>query len=77
MKRLNATGRSNGWFEPRRDLVASQVDFIRHWKVIDGDYSNAPNSLATWFVDPVYQGKAGSYYKHKLLSEDYPRTTLL
>ena len=35
--------------------VAHQVEFIRHWKVIEGDYTAAPSITATWFVDSPYQ----------------------
>lgn len=37
------------------DPVAYQVERIRHWRVIEGDYRLAPNGEATWFVDPPYQ----------------------
>lgn len=37
------------------DSVAHQVDLIRHWKVLEGDYTRAPDVKATWFVDPPYQ----------------------
>lgn len=51
------------WGEAIRERVASQSDFIRHWTVIEGDYSDAPDVTATWFVDPPYQ-KAGRLYVH-------------
>lgn len=35
--------------------IADQVDQIRHWRVIEDDYTAAPNVTATWFVDPPYQ----------------------
>ncbi|HEY6921951.1 MAG TPA: hypothetical protein VI653_00670 [Steroidobacteraceae bacterium] len=53
-----------GWTPALRDRVASQVDRIRHWQIIEGDYSLAPNVPATWFIDPPYDNKAGSYYAH-------------
>lgn len=37
------------------DDVAHQVESIRHWEVIHGDYTLAPDVVATWFVDPPYQ----------------------
>ena len=42
--------------------MASGVDRVSHWQVTEGDYSAAPDIPATWFVDPPYQTKAGSYY---------------
>lgn len=44
------------------ERIASQVDKIRHWKLIEGNYSDAPNIEATWFIDPPYI-KAGTSYR--------------
>jgi hypothetical protein len=64
-KKLRAMGRHyEGWSAARRERVASQVTAIRHWKVIEGDYTLAPDVEATWFVDPPYNNRAGSYYVH-------------
>lgn len=52
---LRAAGRRfYGWTEAFRERVASQVPHIRHWRVIEGDYTEAPDVAATWFVDPPY-----------------------
>ena len=58
-QRQYPTGR---WGEGARRRVASQVGKIRHWRVIHGEYSDAPNVEATWFVDPPYNNRAGSAY---------------
>lgn len=50
------------WGSEIRDRVASQVENIDHWVLIEGDYRKAPNIKATWFIDPPYQ-KAGKYYR--------------
>lgn len=64
-RKLRAMHRQfEGWTPALRERVASQVEQIRHWKVIEGDYSLAPDVPATWFVDPPYDNKAGSYYVH-------------
>jgi len=64
-KKLAAMGRQfEGWTEATRERMASQVDYIRHWKIIEGDYTQAPDVEATWFVDPPYNNTAGSYYVH-------------
>jgi len=55
-----------GWSPGRRDLIARQVERIKHWRVIEGDYAKAPDVTATWFIDPPYNNRAGSCYKHKL-----------
>jgi len=65
-KKLRSMGRVfEGWSALLRERVASQVDRIRHWQIIEGDWHDAPNDEpATWFVDPPYNNKAGSYYVH-------------
>lgn len=62
-RRLAARGRKfEGWTDATRERVASQVERIRHWRIIEGDYSSAPDMVATWFVDPPYNNSAGAYY---------------
>lgn len=53
---------NDGWSVARRDRVASQVDQIKHWTIIEGNYADAPDVEATWFVDPPYTDKAGQKY---------------
>lgn len=52
-----------GWGEGRRERVATQVNFIRHWKVKHTSYESCLNKEATWFIDPPYY-KAGHHYVH-------------
>ncbi len=61
-----------GWTPSMRARVASQVTLIRHWKVIEGDYSLAPDVEATWFIDPPYV-EAGRHYVHGCRGIDYAR----
>lgn len=66
-KRLATMGRVfEGWTEAQRNRVASQVSAIRHWRIIEGDYTAAPDIEATWFVDPPYNNSAGSHYAHQV-----------
>lgn len=58
------------WGERVRNTIASQVDAIRHWKVIEGGYENAPEVSATWFIDPPYQ-HAGVHYRFGSEQLDY------
>lgn len=70
--KLRSSGRKfEGWTSATRDRVASQVDRIRHWRVIEGDYTAAPAVVATWFVDPPYRGTSGSHYVHGSSLIDY------
>ena len=64
-KKLTAMGRRfEGWNAAQRERVAAQVPIVKHWRIIEGDYTDAPNLTATWFVDPPYSNRAGSYYVH-------------
>jgi hypothetical protein len=45
--------RDGGWPVLQR-RAAAQVSAIKHWRVIEGDYTAAPHSDATWFIDPPY-----------------------
>lgn len=68
---LNALGGHYGWTARQRARVAEQVGQIRHWRVIEGDYTSAPDVQATHFVDAPYQGPAGSHYVHGSSGIDY------
>lgn len=50
------SGQNNGlWGQVWRERVASQVESIKHWKVVHGSYAELPNVGATYFVDPPYE----------------------
>lgn len=59
------------WGEAIRARVASQVNHIKHWKVVLGSYQDAPDVLATWFVDPPYE-VAGKTYNYGSDGISYP-----
>lgn len=52
------------WNEASRERVASQVERIKGWQLIEGDYTDAPDIEATWFVDPPYQVRGRACYGH-------------
>lgn len=54
-----------GWTPAMRERVALQVGHIRHWRVLEGDYTAAPDVKATWFVDPPYV-VAGRHYRRRV-----------
>jgi len=58
------------WGQMIRERIARQLHAIRHWKVIQGDYSDAPDVNATWCIDPPYQD-AGRNYKFGSSTLDY------
>lgn len=51
----------DGWTRAARERIASQVDRIRHWTITEGEYWSLDGE-ATWFIDPPYNNRAGSYY---------------
>lgn len=71
-KTMSAWGRDPAYADqfwgPRiKERVASQVDSIRHWRIICGTYEDADDEAATWFVDPPYSNAAGRRYpRHEL-----------
>ena len=69
-ERREAGKETEGWSEGQRARVAAQVDLIRHWRVIEGDYSLAPPLEATWFIDPPYVNK-GRHYVHGSAGIDF------
>ena len=58
------------WGDYARQRIAAQVEAIRHWRVMEGDYRDAPAVDATWFIDPPY-ALAGKHYKCGSKSIDY------
>lgn len=60
---------SGFWSESTRASIARSVNQIRHWKVIQGDYSCIPNIKATYFVDPPYQHVKG--YKFEKINYNH------
>lgn len=51
------------WGLRAKERIASQLDAIRSWKVVEGSFASVPDHKATWFVDPPY-GEKGKYYRH-------------
>ena len=54
-----------GWGARARDRCARQASKVSHWRIIEGEYSDAPDIEATWHIDPPYANKAGKYYPHQ------------
>jgi hypothetical protein len=50
---------SNLWSDHTRKRVAQQVQNIRNWRIIEGDYTEAPDVVAHWHIDPPYLGAVG------------------
>lgn len=41
--------------------VAADIHKIKHWVILEGDYSKIINMKATWFIDPPYQRMLKEY----------------
>lgn len=50
------------WSKRARERVARDIEGVRHWQVRHAAYWEAPDRVATWFVDPPYTVK-GRYYR--------------
>ena len=48
-------------FRPMVNRIASVVDGCRHFEVICGDYRDAPDVDAYWFIDPPYAPTEGRW----------------
>ena len=58
------------WSETIKHRIAVQLDGIRAWKVIHGNYDVAPNVEATWHIDPPYS-QAGKGTAYRFNTIDY------
>jgi len=60
-------------WEQSRSYLAAGIGKIKHWQVRSGEYTDAPDVAATWFVDPPYEGFVGDGYVHGSPNFDYVR----
>jgi site-specific DNA-adenine methylase len=67
-KRIKVTPVLARNWEISRRVFARHFHEVKHWSVICGDYTEAPNIEATWFIDPPYRGESGKGYRW---SSDY------
>lgn len=54
----------------RRRIARMRATIGDQFTVIDGDYTNAPDIEATWFIDPPYQHQ-GTHYRFGSQTIDY------
>ena len=66
-----SVGKFNIWHEKNRKRLSEDINKIKHWDIMVGDYKDIPNQPATWFIDPPYQGNGGKYYKYGNKEIDY------
>jgi hypothetical protein len=58
-------------WEISRRVFAKHLNEIKHWEIICGDFTEAPDIEATWFIDPPYLGEPGMGYRHSSALIDY------
>ncbi|MFK5969568.1 MAG: hypothetical protein QM487_05535 [Candidatus Marithrix sp.] len=58
-------------WEISKRVFADNLYKIKHWKIINSDYSEAPDIMATWFIDPPYKGESGMGYRYSSKLIDY------
>lgn len=58
------------WGDTVRNRIASQLQYIRHWQILNTSYESIPPFSATWFIDPPYI-KAGKHYRYGSSTIDY------
>lgn len=59
---------------PVAKRVKKHLEMIAGWSIINGDYIDAPNINATWFIDPPYQpliSSAGAHYVESAAALNY------
>ncbi len=61
----------NTWSEKVRARIAFQVPMIRHWKIHNAPYHEAPDIEAHWHIDPPYQNNAHGFSEYKCAPLDY------
>lgn len=50
-------------WEISKRMMAKNLHKIKHWQIICGDYREAPDINATWFIDPPYRLNPGMGYR--------------
>ena len=58
-------------WEISRRVMAKNIHKVKHWKLIHGDYTSAPDVVATWFIDPPYRSGPGMGYQQSSAMLDY------
>lgn len=71
-------GRGSGWTATIRERTATQLRFIKHWRIIHCSYVDLDEkhpelsvAPATWFVDPPYE-VAGMRYRKSAKEIQFP-----
>lgn len=58
-------------WEISKRVMSENLQKIKHWKIVCGDYTEAPDIEATWFIDPPYMADPGMGYEYSSAKIDY------
>ena len=58
---FRATTHRPNWIKYSLNRISNDIEKIRHWDIVHGDYECVRNIKATWFIDPPYV-KGGEHY---------------
>lgn len=61
---------ARNWGINKRQM-AGNLYKIKHWRIICGNYTDAPDIEATWFIDPPYIKDSGKGYRYGSNLIDY------
>lgn len=75
MRKETNPNRANFWGPGVKSRIIKQLPYIRHWKVFNETYNEIPpTTYSTWFIDPPYQGRDGTHYKHSVVDYEHLAT---
>ncbi|MFY7804639.1 MAG: hypothetical protein ACOVQ7_14550 [Limnoraphis robusta] len=60
-------------WEISKRYMSENLFKIKHWRIISGDYTLAPDIEATWFIDPPYKEDTGKGYRYSSKLIDYKK----
>ncbi|WP_220464907.1 hypothetical protein [Granulicella sp. 5B5] len=75
-KRIKVTPVLERNWEISKRVMAASVHKVKHWRLIEGDYTSAPDIDASWFIDPPYKDDPGEGYAHGSSQLDYSALAL-
>jgi len=60
--------RGGNWTDRKRNMIANQVNSIKHWRIKRKSYSEIDCAMSgTWFIDPPYS-QAGKRYRNNAIN---------
>jgi hypothetical protein len=70
-RKYGAFQRGVYWSPEVRQRIATQLKYIRHWKMTQACYRDIPDLRATWLIDAPYNNESGEHYKYGRRGVDY------